>query len=182
MPDMKLIMENWNQFMNEAELAPAMYDAMKAAGKLPPGTTRKGGDTPSPATKKPAQTQDFDTATGEPLTKKGEQRCAQDAECYKKHIHPVISGQKFSTRTGQPAKSLAAIAQKAGHGKPKGPTQAAARPGTQKPATPATQKAAPDAQKKIAKMKLLQKIDALQDAGGNDMEVLKLVKQLKNFR
>jgi len=184
MSDMKLIMENWNQFMNEAELAPAMYDALKASGKLPPGTTRKGGDAPSAAAGKPAQTQDFDTATGEPRTKKGEQRCAQDAECYKKHIHPVISGQKFSTRTGQPAKPLAAIAQKAGHGKltvdddtlPK--AQAQTKPQKQAQA----QKSAPDAQKKIAKMKLLQKIDALQDAGGNDREVLKLVKQLKNFR
>ena len=54
MSDMKLIMENWDQFMNEAELAPAMYDAMKAAGKLPPGTTRKGGDAPAPAAGKPA--------------------------------------------------------------------------------------------------------------------------------
>ena len=195
MSDMKLIMENWNQFMNEAELAPAMYDALKASGKLPPGTTRKGGDAPSaaagkPAAGKPAQTQDFDTGTGEPLTKKGEQRCAQDAECYKKYIHPVISGQKFSTRTGQPAKPLAAIAQKAGHGKltvdddtlPK--AQAQAKPQKQQAQKQQAQKqtGAGDAQKKIAKMKLLQKIDALQDAGGNDMEVLKLVKQLKNFR
>ena len=46
MSDMKLIMENWEQFVNEAELAPAMYDALKKAGKLPPGATRKGGDQP----------------------------------------------------------------------------------------------------------------------------------------
>ena len=39
MSDMKLIMENWEQFVNEAELAPAMYDALKKAGKLPPGAT-----------------------------------------------------------------------------------------------------------------------------------------------
>ena len=55
MSDMKLIMENWDQFMNEAELAPAMYDALKAQGKLPAGVTRKGGDAPSPAAGKPAQ-------------------------------------------------------------------------------------------------------------------------------
>ena len=54
MSDMKLIMENWDQFMNEAELAPAMYDALKAQGKLPAGVTRKGGDAPAPAAGKPA--------------------------------------------------------------------------------------------------------------------------------
>ena len=43
MSDMKLIMENWDQFINEMELAPAIYDKLKAAGKLPPGATRKGG-------------------------------------------------------------------------------------------------------------------------------------------
>tara|TARA_A100001515_G_scaffold134710_3_gene125044 strand:- start:63 stop:377 length:315 start_codon:yes stop_codon:yes gene_type:complete len=46
MSDMKLIMENWDQFINEMELAPAIYDKLKAAGKLPPGATRKGGDQP----------------------------------------------------------------------------------------------------------------------------------------
>ena len=184
MSDMKLIMENWKQFVNEAELAPAMYDALKKAGKLPPGTTRKGGQATTPAAGKPTQGQHFDTGTGEPLTKKGEQLCAKDPGCYRKHIKPVI-GQKFSTRTGQPSATLAAIAQKAGHGKltvdddtlPKAQTQA--KPQKQQAQT---QKSGPDAQKKIAKMKLLQKIDALQSAGGNDMEVLKLVKQLKTLK
>ncbi len=189
MSDMKLIMENWKQFVNEAELAPAMYDALKAAGRLPPGTTRKGGTPPAPAAPKPAagkptQGQHFDTGTGEPLTKKGEQLCAKDPGCYRKHIKPVI-GKKFSTRTGQPSATLAAIAQKAGHGKltvdddtlPKAQTQA--KPQKQQAQK---QKRAPDAQKKIAKMKLLQKIDALQDAGGSDMEVLKLLQQLKTLK
>ena len=194
MSDMKLIMESWKQFVNEAELAPAMYDALKAAGRLPPGTTRKGGDAPAPAdgkpaAGKPAQGQHFDTGTGEPLTKKGEQLCAKDPGCYRKHIKPVI-GKKFSTRTGQPSAALAAIAQKAGHGKltvdddtlPKAQAQAKPQKQQAQKQQAQTQKSAPDAQKKLAKMKLLQKIDALQDAGGNDMEVLKLVKQLKNFR
>ena len=99
MSNMKLIMENWEQFLSEAELAPAMYDALKAQGRLPAGATRKE----SPPSHAGATSQsrgrtmqakgapgkaaaDFDPETGAPLTAKGKELCAKNPQCKEKHL------------------------------------------------------------------------------------------------
>lgn len=80
---MKLILENWNEWvgdetLNEVELAPAMYNALKAKGQLPPGAKMKGAQQAQPQAAQPQAAQGggqegphFDPATGEPLTDKG---------------------------------------------------------------------------------------------------------------
>jgi len=94
-------MENWGQFVSEAELAGPIYDRLKAAGKLPAGSTRKGGAPRhagatsqsggrtmqakgGPPKAKPAA--DFDPNTGAPLTPKGKELCAKNPECRDKHL------------------------------------------------------------------------------------------------
>ena len=61
----------------------------------------------------------FDTSTGEPITKEAELKCAQNARCYEKFVAPIIAqNTKFSTRTGGPMDQVKAAAQKAGFYKP----------------------------------------------------------------
>jgi phenylalanyl-tRNA synthetase alpha subunit len=78
------IVEQISAAIKEAELAPAMYNALKAQGKLPPGSTIKG----QTAQAKGAGTSEkhFDDQTGAPLTAKGKELCAKNPECKKKHL------------------------------------------------------------------------------------------------
>ena len=113
MSDMKLIMENWDQFMNEAELAGPIYDKLKAAGKLPAGATRKGsaprhaGATSQsggrtmqakggPQKGKPVA--HFDSDTGAPLTAKGRELCAKNPQCREKHLKGEEGGAEGPNR------------------------------------------------------------------------------------
>ena len=59
--------------INEVELAPAMYNALKAKGQLPPGAKMKGAQQAQPQAAQGGGQQGphFDPATGEPLTDKG---------------------------------------------------------------------------------------------------------------
>ena len=112
---MKKLFENWNEWvdnetLNEVELAPAMYNALKAKGQLPPGAKMKGAQQAQPQAAQGGGNE-FDTESGKPLTKSAEQKCAAKADCYNRHIKPMLK-MKFSTQTGQPTETLKQIAAK----------------------------------------------------------------------
>ena len=96
--------------INEVELAPAMYNALKAKGQLPPGAKMKGAQQAQPQAAQGGGNE-FDTESGKPLTKSAEQKCAAKADCYNRHIKPMLK-MKFSTQTGQPTETLKQIAAK----------------------------------------------------------------------
>ena len=122
---MKITKTRLNQLIKEelalyeVELAPATYQKLKAAGKLPPGAKIdfKLGQGKQAAPEAQAQQQpkaekaksNFDKASGKPQTKKGERLCAQNPECYGEHLEDMISKNKFSLTTGQPTGPLKQI-------------------------------------------------------------------------
>ena len=112
---MQKLFENWNEWvndetLNEVELAPAMYNALKAKGQLPPGAKMKGAQQAQPQAAQGGGNE-FDTESGKPLTKSAEQKCAAKADCYNRHIKPMLK-MKYSTQTGQPTETLKQIAAK----------------------------------------------------------------------
>ena len=112
---MQKLFENWNEWvndetLNEVELAPARYNALKAKGQLPPGAKMKGAQQAQPQAAQGGGNE-FDTESGKPLTKSAEQKCAAKADCYNRHIKPMLK-MKYSTQTGQPTETLKQIAAK----------------------------------------------------------------------
>jgi len=91
---MKLILENWNKYLKEAALSPAMYNALKAKGKDMSKHTIKPDHAASTAddsgrtmhAKSGAREEHFDGETGAPLTDKGREMCAKNPECKEKFL------------------------------------------------------------------------------------------------
>jgi hypothetical protein len=175
----KIIHEELKRVLREAELAPAIYNALKAKGKLPAGATMKQAAEPkAAAAAEPKAGLDFDTGTGEPLTKKGERQCAAKEDCFKKWImrHTGNGKLKFSVATGQKTRILLGIAKASGHS-PAGPKVAAAG----KPSQPAQQKAAAQVSPKAQKQQKLASLAALDKdiESLSDEEVLARLKARK---
>ena len=106
----QIIKEELATVLTEAELAPAIYNALKASGNLPAGATIKK-QAASPGASAGGSKSNFNQTTGAPQTKKGERLCAQNPKCYDKHLKDMVSKNKFSTITGQPTAPLKQIYQ-----------------------------------------------------------------------
>jgi hypothetical protein len=91
----EILKEEIESILNEVELTPAMYNALKAQGRLPAGAKVKpnhagasaqvGGQTVYAKGGKKAE-KNFDDKTGKPLTDKGKELCAKNPECKKRHM------------------------------------------------------------------------------------------------
>ena len=98
----EIIKEEIEEALSEVALAPEMYKALKAKGRLPPGATMRpahagvtaqhGGQTVH-AKGAGKSEKHFDDQTGAPLTAKGRELCAKNPECKKKHLSGAGAGQ-----------------------------------------------------------------------------------------